>query len=441
MLILDEGGVLAVEVFDSAESWRAVSRAVLRRYAHVLGPSPKSPLKATVDREAAMGLAKDFLNEIARAEVRQMTPHTWRLSHPLGEYTAVEGHVIHLVAFRPEDQGKRESTRGMASPAEFHRSAPIAAGSDGARKTRHPPTGREGTLWLGPQALGPEEAGEGEVAATERGAFDPAEDAEPPPPGPRVRRRKVLTSGWDPGTFQALEHYSKKEFRGDRSAALRFLVRNGLTRHGYMGPRSPREASSFAVPSLGGLESPAPAIEVGRARMETRIEDLERIAQTTGYAEWLRERARHELERMASAIEDGLLRAAARAALDRLPPPPRPVEIPEAAEIEASPATRRGEVPGLLRRAFAASTSGNYPQALTLFDEVLEIEASNVAALLGKAVALRRSRKPREALAGLDLVLRIQPNNAAALLNRGRILQERGDLQGALETFNRLVAI
>ncbi|HEY7588804.1 MAG TPA: tetratricopeptide repeat protein [Thermoplasmata archaeon] len=101
----------------------------------------------------------------------------------------------------------------------------------------------------------------------------------------------------------------------------------------------------------------------------------------------------------------------------------------------------RVDVPGLLSRALIASANGNYAQALILFDDILEVEPSNVNALIGKAVAYRRSGKSQEALNCLDLVLRIQPNNAAAFLNRGNLLVERGEFEGALETFNKLVAV
>src|SRR5437667_325286 len=81
----------------------------------------------------------------------------------------------------------------------------------------------------------------------------------------------------------------------------------------------------------------------------------------------------------------------------------------------------RVDVPGLLSRALIASASGNYPQALNLFDDILEVEPSNVNALIGKAVAYRRSGKPQEAVNCLDLVLGGQPNKASALPNRGNI--------------------
>src|SRR5438876_11472815 len=101
----------------------------------------------------------------------------------------------------------------------------------------------------------------------------------------------------------------------------------------------------------------------------------------------------------------------------------------------------RVDVPSLLSRALIASASGNYRQALGLFDEILEVDPSNVNALIGKAVAYRRSGKPQEALNCLDLVLGVQANNASALLNRGNILLEEGDLEGALDAFDRLTQL
>jgi len=101
----------------------------------------------------------------------------------------------------------------------------------------------------------------------------------------------------------------------------------------------------------------------------------------------------------------------------------------------------RVDVPGLLSRALIASASGNYAQALKLFDDILEVDPGNVNALIGTSIAYRRSGKSLESLNCLDLVLSIQPNNAAALLNRGHILEAQGDLDGALESYDKLVSV
>jgi tetratricopeptide (TPR) repeat protein len=101
----------------------------------------------------------------------------------------------------------------------------------------------------------------------------------------------------------------------------------------------------------------------------------------------------------------------------------------------------RVDVPALLSRALIASASGNYEHALSLFDDILEVDPGNVNALIGKAVAYRRSNRPREALNCLDLVLSIQPENVSALLNKGHILQEEGDYEGAIRVLDRLVSL
>src|SRR3989454_1126892 len=101
----------------------------------------------------------------------------------------------------------------------------------------------------------------------------------------------------------------------------------------------------------------------------------------------------------------------------------------------------RVDVPGLLSRALIASASGNYAKALSLFDEILEVDPSNVNALIGKVVAYRRRGNSQEALNCLDLVLGVQPGNASALLNRGNILLEQGDAEAALESFERLTQL
>ena len=424
IFVLDARGVIAVEVFDSPDSWKVVAPAVLRRYAHLLRPDPTSPMRARVDAETAVRLAKEFLNELPPAADRRRAGQGRVPGSPVAEYAALDGEVIHLLAFRPA-----RSKDIRSRPASDLEGEAVPAGTVG-----FPFSGLPAPV---PQPTEGMASGDGETAVAGAVAVDLEEDWEPSPPPVRVRRRKVLTSGWDPRTFQALEHYSHKEFQGDRSRAVRFLVRNGLGRRGYLGPQPSRETSPSPIAATEAQGSQGSELE--RASEEDRVRDLERIALTDHYAGWLRERAHVELERIASAAEDEPLRAAARSALDRIPPTPAAEEIEEPASIEAPPTPPPVDVTELLRRAITASAAGNYVQAIAEFDEALEADPVNTTALLGRAVAFRRAGKKPEALAGLDLVLRLEPRNAAALLNRGRLLRERGDLKDSLETFDRLV--
>jgi tetratricopeptide (TPR) repeat protein len=420
--LLDGQGVVAVELFDSPESWRIACRADSNGDLPRLQTTQPSPLVVTLEPERTLRAAKEFFVELVQAGYRRVAANGWTALDGSSAYTTLNGELVHLVAFgRGESRARRSSVASDGHPE----GASSAAGFN------------EGVANL-PLAMETPFAGDGEAAVAEATAVDLEDSSEPDEPTSRPMRRKVLTSGWDTSTFESLERYTRKEFGGDRSAAMRFLVRQGLGRRGYLGPRPPRPIPG--VPPSAEPEDTAPRGEIRRAALESRIRDYERIAQTDVYAEWLRKRARLELERMASAEEDRLLRAVVRSALKRLPSlASRPDASPPVEE--APPGPLSVDVRPLLRRAFSASAGGRYPDALALFDEVLDAEPDNRTALLGRAVAFRRSGKAPEALAALDLVLGLEPANAAALLNRGRVLQERGDLRGALETFDRLAAV
>lgn len=427
IVVLDARGVIAAELFDSPDSWKRATRGIFGRYADLVRPTPTSAMKTTVEAETAIGLTKDFLTELREAASRRLPQQGRATVAPLAATTALDDEVIHLIAYGPQRISEPPRIPFLDSEREV---LPERAGTLGF-DSPHGPL---------PQTAGAMGAEDGEVAVAGGITIGIEEDSEGPTPPPRVMKRKVLTSGWDPTIFHALEHYSHKEFRGDRSGAMRFLVRLGLQRRGYLGPQPVRETPPFPM-SIFEAEGASAAAELGRAGEEAKIRDFERIAMADQFAGWLRKRARLELERIASSTEDELLRIAAQSALDRIPPPPAPVEVHEVEHVDIPQPAPPVDVTALLRRALTASAAGNYTQALALFDEALDAEPLNTTALLGRAVAFRRAGKKQEALAGLDLVLRLEPRNAAALLNRGRLLQERGDLEDSLETFDLLVKV
>lgn len=422
--ILNTQGVMAAEVFDSPESWRVVSRAVQMRYAPYLRSSSSSPIRAEVAPETAVRLARDFLSEISEEPDRRATEFGSTAGRPFVEYTALKGEVIHLVAFRLT--GRSETPRAAApegAPAERLAGVPTF---DFARNS--------GLV----SEAGDQGTEEADVAVVGAPVVDLEEDVEAWPPPSRPPKRKILTSGWDSTAFQALERYARKEFRGDRSAAMRFLVRQGLRRRGYFGPDLRPRTTALPLSDQGAGDE-FPATEPRRAAMETRVRDLERIVQTAHYAGWLRQRAQEELERLATA-DDEFLRDNARIALGRIVRVPgEPGGLAPEATESPPPEAPTIDVSALLRQAATASTAGRHLEALELLEEILESEPFNITALLGRAVAFRRAGKAQEALAGLDLVLRLDPRNAAALLNRGRIFWERGNLEEAANAFDRLV--
>lgn len=416
-IVLDAQGVAVAELCAYPETWAAMRRRPSA------AATQRNPLGLDVTK--VVPVVREFLGRLLSHVFQPACAESWISEDLSVEFTFVDGEVAHLVAFG------RDLTEAAATSARI-----AAAGAT------FPQTG---------DALGPEiaalaaEGAEGDVAVAARSVAEGPDDAAPTGIAARPRRRKVLTTGWDGPTFDSLERLSHKEFRGDRSAAIRTLVRQGLRQRGYMGPQPlPYPAASSIVPPADTSVDSAPS------SLEERIQDYARIAATETYADWLRKRARVELARLAEG-DDAPARDAARIALENLPPEAPGPDLTRAEELEPE---EIGEAPPqdvappppvdvrpLLRRAFAASAGGRYPDALTLFDDVLTAEPGNRTALLGRAVALRRSGKAQEALDALDAVLRAEPTNAAALLNRGRVLQERGDLAGALETFDTLARV
>lgn len=420
-LLLDAEGVAAVEFYDHPDSWQAGSRALVVERAQRHGSR-----RLSLNVEGALPIAREFLLGLSDKRFHRAGPGAWVADDASAAYAVLDDEVIHLLAFgRPlavPDSAPPAVDEGAVAVSEDLPLSSVEPGTDGFHGT--------------------EDVAVGAIALQDVQLEEAADFAHP---ADRPRRRKVLTSGWDAATFGTLERYAAKEFQGDRSAAIRFLVRHELRARGYMGP-GPLPGVSFAGAPAEVAESSPPA-EMGRATAEARILDLERIVQTGSYADWLRGRARSELERIAATAADGLLQSAARSALDRLPAEvPAEEEIPEPVETEAPsapapPPLSPVDVRPLLRRAFADSAGGRYPEALILFDEILLAEPDNRTALLGRAVALRRSGKTQDALDALGVVLEKEPTNAAALLNRGRILQERGDLEGALDAVERLASV
>lgn len=423
---LDAGGVMSVEVYGHPDSWRIADQD-----ATVVDPPSGSAVRLPVDPTRAPAVAQEFLRQLARKPAGHLGTHGWATRDLAASCTVLDGDVIHFIAF-----GRPPAAREPAGPAV--ESASIAA----------PDSELAAPFHFDPSAPDGPASDDADVAVAQILESEAADAATSPAAVNAPRRRKVLTSGWDAATFEPLEFYTRKEFLGDRSAAIRFLVRRGLRQQGYLGPRPPLAHAADA--SL--VDTSSPQTEIGRVPLLARIQELERIAGTDLYAGWLRERARLQIEQLSSSADEPVS-TAARTALSRLPaeaapeaPPepiaPEPLETPEPeTPAVAPPPAPPVDVRPLLRRAFAASAAGRYPEALGLFDEVLRAEPDNRTARLGRAVALRRSGKAQEALDALDEVLRSEPTNAAALLNRGRLLQERGDLRGALEAFDLLTGV
>ena len=104
--IIDIKGVVGVEIFDHPDSWRALSKSIVRQYADVLTETSEL---FEIKKEKAVEVLMNFLAEIRKAEKEKI--HQDRNTETFlikgekiaGEYTTLDGKTIHLIASRVDE--------------------------------------------------------------------------------------------------------------------------------------------------------------------------------------------------------------------------------------------------------------------------------------------------------------------------------------------------
>jgi len=82
-----------------------------------------------------------------------------------------------------------------------------------------------------------------------------------------------------------------------------------------------------------------------------------------------------------------------------------------------------------------------FPQALAIFDTVIEIRPQFAEAWNERATTYFLMRRFDESLADIKQVLKLEPRHFGALAGRGMILKEMGKKREALQAFRRALAI
>jgi len=114
VVILDAMGVYALEVFDHPDSWSAVARNVGRKFAEVLAKEGEYEI-FTPNKEGIMRAIETFLDKLEACSEEEVFRNKVARTSVLkgegvcGEYTVLEGSVIHLLAVRTEGRPRRLS--------------------------------------------------------------------------------------------------------------------------------------------------------------------------------------------------------------------------------------------------------------------------------------------------------------------------------------------
>jgi tetratricopeptide (TPR) repeat protein len=144
----------------------------------------------------------------------------------------------------------------------------------------------------------------------------------------------------------------------------------------------------------------------------------------------------------------------APAPADPMAAPPPMAALPglgEGAGLGATPPEAGGESPrpippamleGMLRAAHQALDAGQYQQAIAAYKAVLKRHPDNVDAITHLGVILAVAGHADGALEAFERALAIQPDYPHALWDKGRVLYEqRQDYAGAIAAWERFVAV
>jgi Flp pilus assembly protein TadD len=85
-----------------------------------------------------------------------------------------------------------------------------------------------------------------------------------------------------------------------------------------------------------------------------------------------------------------------------------------------------GDTATIFAQADTLGEQGNYQQALTAYDQGLQIDPNNIEALNGKGATLRALGRDDEALAVFTRATEVDPSSAPSWMNRGDALERLG---------------
>lgn len=109
--IIDFKGVVGLEIFDHPDSWHAFSKSVVRSYADVLAKESSELIELKLDKVKEAVIS--FIQKLGEApgdvvyKNERSTTHALKGKEIAGEYTTLNTIMIHLVAFRIDEEDLR----------------------------------------------------------------------------------------------------------------------------------------------------------------------------------------------------------------------------------------------------------------------------------------------------------------------------------------------
>ena len=104
-IIFDSVGIVGFEVFDSEKSWKALHKKVLAKYSDILQKKQEEPL-FQLNKDIIPEKIRDFIEKIMESnekEIYSSKESTTKIIDGVkvvGEYTEINGEIIHVIAFK-----------------------------------------------------------------------------------------------------------------------------------------------------------------------------------------------------------------------------------------------------------------------------------------------------------------------------------------------------
>jgi len=95
----------------------------------------------------------------------------------------------------------------------------------------------------------------------------------------------------------------------------------------------------------------------------------------------------------------------------------------------------------LYKKGLEAMAAGNYDEAISYFDQILEIDPNYVEVLNNKGASLGHLGEIEEGIAYFDKTLEIDPNNEIAWNNKGTLLGQLGNMGEAISHYKKALEI
>jgi len=121
-IIVGTMGVIGIEAFDHADSWKAQYKEAIANYSDELGEKAKESL-FTFDETNVDKKIEDFLMLISQAETKLIKDTTYNISleNYLGEVVTLKDDVIHVFAMRKEEKEKPTKSIYQRRPIGYGR--------------------------------------------------------------------------------------------------------------------------------------------------------------------------------------------------------------------------------------------------------------------------------------------------------------------------------